>query len=83
MAVEPRFEDVSELRQVPDHQEVLVDPVTEQSVIVEIVELVPDTQGASPAHFHFSELAKANSSALTSVDEATDPAPYNQAGQVG
>ncbi len=53
------FEDVSSLRQVPDHQEVFVDQTSEMSFIVEILayEDVPDE--ASASHF-FYDLAQCN-----------------------
>lgn len=63
-----RFIDVSNLRQVPDHQEVFVCGTrTDQSIIVEIVELsstVPDDQIAS---FHLEELASANQSTVSTI----------------
>ncbi|CAN0923686.1 Probable ran guanine nucleotide release factor [Linum grandiflorum] len=35
----PRFEDVSNVRQVPDHQEAFVDPARDESLVFEVLEL--------------------------------------------
>ena len=54
------FEDVSLIRQVPDHQEVFVDKNTEMSLIVELMqasESIPDDQAA--AHY-FDDLSLCN-----------------------
>jgi hypothetical protein len=40
-----RFKDLSDFRQVPDHQEVFSDPESDQTVIVEINEAVSDNEG--------------------------------------
>ncbi|KAL2484612.1 Mog1/PsbP/DUF1795-like photosystem II reaction center PsbP family protein [Abeliophyllum distichum] len=45
-----RFQDVSNIRQVPDHQEVFVDPTRDESLIFELIDLkanVPDEGSAS------------------------------------
>ncbi|KAL2494812.1 Mog1/PsbP/DUF1795-like photosystem II reaction center PsbP family protein [Forsythia ovata] len=45
-----RFQDVSTIRQVPDHQEVFVDPARDESLIFELIDLkanVPDEGSAS------------------------------------
>jgi len=54
-----RFADVSNIRQIPDHQEVMVDVDTDQSLIVELLSQadVPDRECAN---FHFQELARSN-----------------------
>eukprot|EP00049_Salpingoeca_infusionum_P004464 m.79731 g.79731 ORF g.79731 m.79731 type:complete len:194 (+) comp12577_c2_seq1:873-1454(+) len=58
--VPARFKDVSDARQIPDHQEVFVAAETDQSVIVELVE-----QGDMPlseaATYYFDNLATDNS----------------------
>ncbi|ELU10839.1 hypothetical protein CAPTEDRAFT_115456 [Capitella teleta] len=38
----PESVDVSELRQIPDNQEVFAHSFTEQSIIIEILELIPE-----------------------------------------
>ncbi|KAJ3055593.1 hypothetical protein HK097_010017 [Rhizophlyctis rosea] len=49
----------STIREVPDHQEVLVDQSTDQSLIVEILELA-DCPAEEAASFHFWQLADDN-----------------------
>ena len=40
----PRLQDASQLRDVPDHQEVWVDTASEASLVVECVDYVPHVQ---------------------------------------
>nr|XP_022343171.1 ran guanine nucleotide release factor-like [Crassostrea virginica] len=51
--------DVSDLRQIPDNQEVFAHPVTDQSVIIEILEYV-DKEDKEAIRTHFSDLASDN-----------------------
>ncbi len=51
-----RFKDLSEYRQIPDHQEVYSDPVSDQSIIIEINQYVQDE---NPRIF-WDDLADAN-----------------------
>uniref|UniRef100_A0A8D0HT06 RAN guanine nucleotide release factor n=1 Tax=Sphenodon punctatus TaxID=8508 RepID=A0A8D0HT06_SPHPU len=53
----PASVDVSELRQVPDNQEVFVHPSTDQSVIVELLEYQAGVPDDSAARHHFEDLA--------------------------
>ncbi|KAL6983495.1 hypothetical protein U1Q18_016881 [Sarracenia purpurea var. burkii] len=47
-----RFQDVSNIRQVPDHQEVFVDPARDESLIFELLDLKHDvTDNGSAAWF--------------------------------
>ncbi|KAJ1524713.1 hypothetical protein HK096_000693 [Nowakowskiella sp. JEL0078] len=50
---------LSDLREIPDHQEVFVDTITNESVIFEILELaeIADIDAAS---YHFQQLADDN-----------------------
>lgn len=57
MAMPGRFTDISQVRQVPDNQEVFADPSTDQSFIVEILEIPPDAPDADAASFHFGVIA--------------------------
>lgn len=54
------------MRQIPDHQEVWSDPRTDQSVIVEILELA-DVADDKSAMYHFRELAGENASGSTTI----------------
>jgi Ran-interacting Mog1 protein len=48
--------DASDLRQVPDHQEVFLSPKTLTSVIFEINQYVKTTNDANAVHFHFNDV---------------------------
>ena len=52
--------DVSDLRPVPENQEVSCHPVTNQSLIIEILELHAHVQGEAaapaPARYHFEDV---------------------------
>ncbi|KAJ1556232.1 hypothetical protein HK405_004651 [Cladochytrium tenue] len=58
------FVDSSNFRQVPDNQEVFVDLDTDQSIIVDLLQM--EHEAEVPAVFHFWELADANSARDTS-----------------
>eukprot|EP01060_Flectonema_neradi_P026103 TRINITY_DN34960_c0_g1_i1.p1 TRINITY_DN34960_c0_g1~~TRINITY_DN34960_c0_g1_i1.p1 ORF type:complete len:184 (+),score=22.33 TRINITY_DN34960_c0_g1_i1:41-592(+) len=60
MALPNNFIDTSLVRQVPDNQEVWVDADTNQSAILEILEVVPDKTGEELVRYHFEELGLAN-----------------------
>ncbi|RKP11141.1 hypothetical protein THASP1DRAFT_27058 [Thamnocephalis sphaerospora] len=49
-----------QLREVPDHQEVFADTETEESVIVELLELDTDVANEQCARFHFQQIAEHN-----------------------
>lgn len=57
-----RFEDVSQIREIPDNQEVFADPHSDQSVIIELLsqENIPLEAPQDAAKFFFDELATAN-----------------------
>nr|XP_004663210.2 ran guanine nucleotide release factor [Jaculus jaculus] len=48
--------DVSDLRPVPDNQEVFCHPVTDQSLIVELLELQAHVLGEAAALYHFEDV---------------------------
>lgn len=63
--------DASQFRQVPDNQEVFVDTITQQSLIVELLEQV-DAQNQDIAKFHFQQLSddnEATDSTVLSVEQ--------------
>lgn len=45
--------DVSDLRPVPDNQEVFCHPVTDLSLIIELLELQVHVQGEAAVRYHF------------------------------
>jgi hypothetical protein len=70
--------DVSELREIPDNQEVFVHESTDQSVVVEILEMVdePDDEAVKT---HFRELASSNDAQDDAWQIASvEPIPPNQ-----
>ncbi|KAL3646470.1 hypothetical protein CASFOL_011650 [Castilleja foliolosa] len=52
-----RFEDVSNIRQVPDHQEVFVDPTRDESLIFELLDLKTDVADHGSATWFLQDLA--------------------------
>mmetsp|Transcript_14203 Transcript_14203/g.31863 ORF Transcript_14203/g.31863 Transcript_14203/m.31863 type:complete len:210 (-) Transcript_14203:175-804(-) len=67
-AVLPRpFKDVSDLRQVPDHQEVFVDQDSEASLIVELLSLDADVADEHAVQHYFNQLAEHNEAATSAV----------------
>jgi hypothetical protein len=55
-----RFVDVSQFRHIPDTQEVFADVDTDQSFIVELLDLEDGEPDASGATFHFNPIAHDN-----------------------
>ncbi|CAA2955279.1 Hypothetical predicted protein [Olea europaea subsp. europaea] len=52
-----RFQDVSTIRQVPDHQEVFVDPTRDESLIFELLDLKADVLDEGSATWFLQDLA--------------------------
>ncbi|CAK9183745.1 unnamed protein product [Ilex paraguariensis] len=52
-----RFQDVSDIRQVPDHQEAFVDPARDESLIIEILDLKLDVADNGSATWFLQDLA--------------------------
>ncbi|PON59200.1 Ran-interacting Mog1 protein [Parasponia andersonii] len=52
-----RFQDVSNIRQVPDHQEVFVDPARDESLIFELLELKNEVGDNGSATWFLQDLA--------------------------
>ena len=57
-----QFVDLSNFRLVPDHQEVWSDGHRDQSIIVELVELVEDQKDEEAAKYHFNDIAQTSNS---------------------
>ena len=53
------FIDASDLRQIPDHQEVFLSPKTLTSIIIEINQYVPTHDDPAAVHFHFKDVMPA------------------------
>ncbi|GLB35333.1 putative ran-interacting Mog1 protein [Lyophyllum shimeji] len=61
--------DASELRQIPDNQEVLLYPDSSVSIIVEILQKVDPTDLKDAIKFHFDSLAYDNSAVSKTVND--------------
>ncbi|KAI6653704.1 Ran guanine nucleotide release factor [Oopsacas minuta] len=59
--------DVSELRQVPDNQEVFAHPYTDQSIIIELLEYQNVASGHEAARLHYQDISQANNSIETAI----------------
>ncbi|XP_058870538.1 ran guanine nucleotide release factor [Acipenser ruthenus] len=59
----PGFRDVSELREIPDNQEVFAHSHTDQSIIVELLEYQGHVTGRDAARYHFEDVACSNEAA--------------------
>ncbi|KAG8366335.1 hypothetical protein BUALT_Bualt17G0069200 [Buddleja alternifolia] len=64
-----RFEDVSNTRQVPDHQEVFVDPNRDESLIFELLDLKADVADQGSATWFLQDLANEQDAEGTTVLE--------------
>ncbi|XP_054900571.1 ran guanine nucleotide release factor isoform X2 [Poeciliopsis prolifica] len=53
--------DMSELREIPDNQEVFAHPHTDQSLIVELLEYQGQVADQDAARYHFEDIASSNS----------------------
>uniref|UniRef100_A0A1J3HTM5 Putative ran guanine nucleotide release factor n=2 Tax=Noccaea caerulescens TaxID=107243 RepID=A0A1J3HTM5_NOCCA len=53
-----RFEDVSNIRQVPDHQEVFVDPSRDESLIIELLDFKSEVGDNGSASWFLNDLAR-------------------------
>ncbi|KFO18867.1 ran guanine nucleotide release factor isoform X1 [Fukomys damarensis] len=60
--------DVSDLRPVPDNQEVFCHPSTDQSLIVELLELQAHVQGEAAARYHFEDVGRVQGSRVLQVE---------------
>jgi len=52
-----RFQDVSNIREVPDHQEVLVDPARDESLIFELLDLKREVEDGGSALWFLRDVA--------------------------
>lgn len=64
-----RFQDVSNVRQVPDHQEVFVDPARDESLIFELLDLKTDVPDQGSAAWFLQDLANEQDAEGTMVLE--------------
>lgn len=67
--VPARFDDVSQIRTLPDNQEVFSDPATDQSVMIDLLEQVDSVDPAAASTYHFNTLMSDNASLESEVGE--------------
>lgn len=67
MTLPTNFDDVSAIRDVPDHQEVFVDRNSEMSLIVEILDMEEEISDEAAAQHFFKDLAQFNEVGCNSV----------------
>jgi hypothetical protein len=63
----PGAKDVSEVRQIPDNQEVLVHEETDQSIVIELLEYEEAVDGEQAVKHHFHELARSNNAVAQKI----------------
>lgn len=71
------FQDVSELREIPDNQEVYAHCHTDQSIIVELLEYQEAVADASAARYHFEDVASANDAGGQEKSEVLNVEPIS------
>lgn len=67
--------DISELREIPDNQEVFAHAHTDQSLIVELVEYQDQVADQDAARYHFEDIAGSNKALQPGAFEVTSVVP--------
>eukprot|EP01114_Cavostelium_apophysatum_P024870 TRINITY_DN9917_c0_g1_i1.p1 TRINITY_DN9917_c0_g1~~TRINITY_DN9917_c0_g1_i1.p1 ORF type:complete len:205 (-),score=32.14 TRINITY_DN9917_c0_g1_i1:4-618(-) len=67
--IPPQFEDVSDIREIPDNQEVFTNIDQDQTIIIEITETAKKVDLADLARFNFDQLASDNEAKESKVLE--------------
>ncbi|XP_034531867.1 ran guanine nucleotide release factor [Notolabrus celidotus] len=70
--------DTSELREIPDNQEVFAHAHTDQSLIVEVVEYQAQVADQDAARYHFEDIAGSNKASEPGGFQVTDVVPLSQ-----
>lgn len=70
--------DISELREIPDNQEVFTHPHTDQSMIVELVEYQEQVEDQDAAKYHFEDIASSNNALESGAFEVTNVGPLSK-----
>lgn len=72
----PRFKDVSDVREVPNNQEVFQDPARDESFIIELLELKENVTDVGSARWFLQDLAveQASQNSLVVQEESRVPA---------
>lgn len=70
--------DISDLREIPDNQEVFAHPHTDQSLIVELVEYQGQVEDQDAAKYHFEDIASSNKALAAGAFEVTNVVPLSK-----
>lgn len=70
--------DISELREIPDNQEVFTHPHTDQSIIVELVEYQGQVEDQDAAKYHFEDIASSNKALESGAFEVKNLVPLSK-----
>jgi len=73
LKIPENYIDASDIRQVPDAQEVFIAPDSARSIIMEILQSVPPTDPKDAARFIFDSLAHDNDASFWSLSEISLP----------
>lgn len=74
----PNATDISELREIPDNQEVFAHSHTDQSLIVELVEYQSQVADQDAARYHFEDIAGSNKALEPGDFTVTDVVPLSK-----
>ncbi|XP_073507106.1 ran guanine nucleotide release factor [Phyllobates terribilis] len=74
----PSVQDVSDLREIPDNQEVFVHPRTDQSIVVELLEYQWGVSDPDAARYHFEDVAASNDAEGRADVLTVEPLPLAQ-----
>ncbi|KAL2095239.1 hypothetical protein ACEWY4_009958 [Coilia grayii] len=67
--IPPSAQDISELREIPDNQEVFAHRATDQSIIIELLEYQTHVDNEAAARYHFEDVAGSNKASQPSTSE--------------
>ncbi|CAJ1060090.1 ran guanine nucleotide release factor [Xyrichtys novacula] len=70
--------DTSELREIPDNQEVFAHAHTDQSLIIELVEFQAQVADQDAARYHFEDIAGSNKATEPGAFQVTTVVPVSQ-----
>ncbi|XP_069799468.1 ran guanine nucleotide release factor [Dendropsophus ebraccatus] len=79
----PGVHDVSDLREIPDNQEVFVHTNTDQSIIVELLEYQEGVSDPNAARCHFEDVAASNDAQGRAEVVNVEPLPLAQLSLTG
>ncbi|KAG9469510.1 hypothetical protein GDO78_020345, partial [Eleutherodactylus coqui] len=72
------IQDISDLREIPDNQEVFAHAATDQSIIVELLEYQEGMSDPEAARYHFEDVAASNDAQSAAEVVSVEPLPLAQ-----